>query len=301
MRILVSGSTGLIGRALVLHLESEGHDVTRLVRPESSDAAAGDSVRWAPSRGELDPAQVEGFDAVVHLAGESIDQRWTERTKRRIRESRIDGTELLADTLAGLDDPPAVLLSASAVGYYGDRGDAWLEEDDASGDLFISDVCRQWEAVAQAASENGVRVVTLRTGIVLSREGGALPRMLPPFRVGVGGHLGSGDQYMSWVTRDDAVRIVRFLLETESVEGPVNVCAPNPVTNRVFTEALGSALGRPTALWVPGFAVRLMFGQMGEELLLASQRVRPAKLAESGYTWRYPDVADALKHVLADQ
>lgn len=301
MRILVSGSTGLIGRALVLHLESEGHDVTRLVRPESSDAAAGDSVRWAPSRGELDPAQVEGFDAVVHLAGESIDQRWTERTKRRIRESRIDGTELLADTLAGLDDPPAVLLSASAVGYYGDRGDAWLEEDDASGDLFISDVCRQWEAVAQAASENGVRVVTLRTGIVLSREGGALPRMLPPFRVGVGGHLGSGDQYMSWVTRDDAVRIVRFLLETESVEGPVNVCAPNPVTNRVFTEALGSALGRPTALWVPGFAVRLMFGQMGEELLLASQRVRPAKLAESGYTWRYPDVADALEHVLADQ
>lgn len=301
MRILLSGSTGLIGRALVPHLESEGHDVTRLVRPESSDAAAGDSVRWAPSRGELDPAQVEGFDAVVHLAGESIDQRWTERTKRRIRESRIDGTELLADTLAGLDDPPAVLLSASAVGYYGDRGDAWLEEDDASGDLFISDVCRQWEAVAQAASENGVRVVTLRTGIVLSREGGALPRMLPPFRVGVGGHLGSGDQYMSWVTRDDAVRIVRFLLETESVEGPVNVCAPNPVTNRVFTEALGSALGRPTALWVPGFAVRLMFGQMGEELLLASQRVRPAKLAESGYTWRYPDVADALKHVLADQ
>lgn len=299
MQVLVSGSTGLIGRALVPSLEEAGHEVTPLVRPGTSGAA--DGVRWAPAEGEIDRDELEGFDAVVHLAGEPIDQRWTGETKRRIRDSRVEGTRLLAGALADLDDPPDVLISGSAVGYYGDRGDAWLEEDAAPGDLFISEVCRAWEAASEVAAEGDIRVVNTRMGIVLSTEGGALPRMLPPFRVGLGGHLGSGDQYLPWVTRDDVVRIVEHLLETESIEGPVNVCTPEPVTNRRFTAALGAALGRPTVFWVPGFGVRLLFGQMGEELLLASDRTRPAKLEASGYEWRRPELEPALEHVLADR
>lgn len=299
MRILVSGSTGLVGRALVPHLEQADHEVTRLVRPETAEAAGG--ILWEPSQDELDQARLEGFDAVVHLAGETINQRWTEGTKQRIRESRVQGTRLLAGSLAELDDPPEVLISASAAHYYGDRGDTWLEEDAEAGDLFLSEVCRQWEEASRPATENGIRVVNTRTGVVLSDEGGALPRMLPPFKFGVGGHLGSGDQYMPWVTRDDVVRIVEHLLETKEIAGPVNVSTPEPVTNRTFTETLGSVLGRPTVFWVPGFAVRLLFGQMGEELLLASVRMRPDKLEESGYTWRYPELEPALEHVLTDR
>lgn len=296
MEILVSGSSGLIGRALVEQFERDGHSVTRLVRPGSSTDA--DGVTWDPSAGELDAAEVEGVDAVVHLAGESINQRWTAETKRRIVESRVQGTRLLSETLADLEDPPEVLVSASAVGYYGDRGDEWLSEDAGPGDLFISEVCEKWEAAAQPATENGVRVVNLRTGIVLSREGGALPQMLPPFKVGAGGRLGSGEQYMSWLTREDAVGIVDHLIHTPEVEGPVNVCTPDPVTNAEFTDALGSALGRPTVLFVPEFGVKLLFGQMGEELLLASDRMRPTKLQESGYTWSDPELRPALEDVL---
>ena len=295
MRILVSGSTGLVGRALVPYLEDAGHEVTRLVRPDSSTS---DGITWNPSEGELDPGRLEGFDAVVHLAGESLNQRWTESSKRRILESRVRGTGLLAGALADLDDPPEVLVSASAVGYYGDRGDAWLTEDASSGDLFISEVCRRWEEASRPAADGGVRVVNPRTGIVLSTEGGALKQMLPPFKLGVGGHLGSCDQYLPWVTREDAARAIEHLIENEAIEGPVNVCTPNPVRNRTFTDALGDALGRPTVVFVPGFAVKLMFGQMGEELLLASDRVRPAKLEDSGFEWRYPDLDPALEHVL---
>jgi hypothetical protein len=299
MQILISGSTGLIGRALVDHLEQSGHDVVPLVRPESSGAA--DGVRWAPSRGEIDTEGLEGFDAVVHLAGESINQRWTEETKKRIRNSRVQGTSLLAGALAELDDPPEVLISSSAVGYYGDRGDTWLEEDADPGDLFISQVCREWEAASKVAAENGVRVVNLRTGIVLSTEGGALPQMLPPFKLGLGGRLGDGDQYMSWVTREDAARIVEHLIETEDVDGPVNVCTPEPVTNATFTDTLGSVLGRPTVFWVPASGVRLLFGQMGEELLLASDRMRPTKLESSGFTWAHAELEPALERVLGDR
>lgn len=298
MRLLISGSTGLLGRALVPHFESGGHDVSRLVRPGTEGA---DGIEWDPANGELEPARLEGFDAVVHLAGEPIDQRWTERTKRRILESRVRGTELVADTLAELDDPPDVLVSASAVGYYGDRGDRWLTEDSSPGDLFISDVCQRWEAASRGAAENGVRVVNMRTGIVLSTEGGALPQMLPPFKLGLGGYLGSGDQYMSWVTRADAVGIVDHLVHTENLHGPVNVCTPAPVTNGAFTEVLGDVLGRPTVMWVPAVGVRLMFGQMGEELLLASARVRPEALTESGYEWEYPELRAALEHVFAER
>ena len=295
MQALVSGSTGLIGRALVSRLEDADHEVTPLVRPGT---ATDDGIEWDPSSGELDGAQLEGFDAVVHLAGESINQRWTEQAKQRIRDSRIEGTRLLATTLAELDDPPEVLVSASAVGYYGDRGSAWLEEDATAGDLFISEVCQQWEEAAQAAAENDIRVVTTRTGIVLSSEGGALPQMLPPFKLGLGGRLGSGKQYMSWLTRDDAARSIEHLIETEDVEGPVNVATPNPVTNKTFTNALGSVLGRPTVFWVPEPAVRLLFGQMGEELLLASDRMRPTELLDSGFTWQYPELEPALEHAL---
>ena len=299
MRTLISGSTGLVGRALVPHFKGIGHDVVRLVRPETAEAP--DGVVWEPSRGQIETDRLEGFDAVVHLAGESINQRWTRKTKQRIRDSRVRGTGLLAGSLAELNDPPAVLISASAAGYYVDRGDTWLKEDAEPGTLFISDVCQQWEETSRVAAKNGVRVVNLRTGIVLSSEGGALPRMLPPFKLGVGGHLGSGDQYMPWVTRDDVVRIIEHLLETEEIEGPVNVCTPEPITNKAFTETLGSVLGRPTVFWVPGFAVRLLFGQMGEELLLASVRIRPAKLEGSGYTWRYPELESALEYVLTDR
>lgn len=296
MQIAVTGSTGMIGRALVARLEAEGHELTPLVRPESDPTREG--IPWSPAEGELDGPRLEGFDAVVHLAGENINQRWTEGTKERILKSRIQGTRLLAETLAELAAPPEVLVSASAVGYYGDRGDEWLTEDAGPGDLFISEVCRRWEAASRPAAENGVRVVNTRTGIVLSEEGGALPQMLPPFKVGLGGHLGSGDQWLSWVTREEFVDVVEHLLVTHSLEGAVNVCSPEPVTNRTFTDALGSVLGRPTVTWVPAFAVRLMFGQMGEELLLASDRVRPAKLEESGYEWRHRELEPALEHAL---
>lgn len=298
MKTLVSGSTGLIGRALVSHLRDAGHEVTRLVRPGSPDSA--DGLEWDPANGRLDPDDVEGFDAAVHLAGESINQRWTDATKERILNSRVQGTELLAGTLADLDDPPEVLVSASAVGYYGDRGDEWLPEDAGAGDLFISDVCRQWEAASQVAAENGVRVVNIRTGVVLSDEGGALPQMLPPFKLGLGGKLGSGDQFVPWVAREDVVGAIAFLLEHEEPSGPVNVCAPNPVRNTELTDTLGDVLGRPTVFFVPRFGIRLLFGQMGEELLLASDRVRPAKLADAGFEWEYEELKPALEHALRD-
>ncbi len=296
MQIAISGSTGLVGRALVSHLEDAGHEITRLVRPGTPESA--DGIPWDPATGELDAGRLEGYDTVVHLAGEPIDQRWTKTTKQRILDSRVQGTELIATTLAKLDDPPDVLVSASAVGYYGDRGDTWLEEDAGPGDLFISEVCQRWEAAARPAAENGVRVVNLRTGIVLSDEGGALARMLPFFKAGLGGHLGSGDQYVPWITREDMVRTIEHLIDTDDVEGPVNVCTPEPATNKALTKALGKAIGRPTILWVPSFGVRLMYGQMGEELLLASDRTRPAKLEESGYTWEHTDLEDALSRVL---
>jgi hypothetical protein len=298
MKTLVSGSTGLIGRALVRHLRDAGHEVTRLVRPGSHDSA--DGIEWDPANRLLDPNDVEGFDAVIHLAGESINQRWTDATKERILQSRVQGTELLAGTLVDLDDPPEVLVSASAVGYYGDRGDEWLPEDADVGDLFISDFCQQWEAASQAATENGVRVVNIRTGVVLSDEGGALPQMLPPFKLGLGGKLGSGDQFVPWVAREDVVEAIAFLLTHKELSGPVNVCAPNPVRNTELTDTLGDVLGRPTVFFVPRFGIRLLFGQMGEELLLASDRVRPAKLADAGFEWEYEELNPALEHALSD-
>jgi hypothetical protein len=247
----------------------------------------------------LNPAELEGFDGVVHLAGESIAAgRWTEKKKRRIRDSRVRGTRLLAESLAGLQNPPRVFVGASAMGYYGDRGEEVLREESAPGTLFLSAVCREWESAAQPLSARGVRVVHARFGLVLGSSGGALAKMLPPFRLGLGGVLGRGDQYMSWISLDDAVGALLHALSTESLSGPVNAASPAPVTNREFTKTLGRVLGRPTIFPLPAWAARLIFGQMAEELLLASARLEPAKLLKTGFTFRHPDLETALRHVL---
>lgn len=297
MKILITGSTGLIGSALVPSLTSKGHEVIRLVRSTPKSGAAG--VRWNPEQKYIDIAGLEGLDAVVHLAGENIAEgRWTEERKRRIRDSRVNGTRLLSEALAGLTAPPKTVLSASAIGYYGDRGEEILREDSASGSDFLANVCREWEAATQPAAQKGMRVVNLRFGIVLSKDGGALAKMLPPFQLGAGGKFGSGKQYMSWVALDDVVGVVDYALNNESLSGPVNVVSPNPVTNLEFTKTLGQVLSRPTLFPVPAFAARLVFGEMADALLLGSARVEPARLRESGYIFQYPELKSALRHLI---
>jgi uncharacterized protein (TIGR01777 family) len=297
MRVLVSGSSGLVGSALVSLLTGGGHQVVRLVRAQPKDEAS--EVRWDPEAGDIDGAGLKGVDAAVHLAGESIAAgRWTAAKKGRILESRVKGTRLLAEALAGLEPVPRALVSASAVGYYGDRGEEELREESGSGSAFLSEVCRQWEAATEPAAAGGIRVVNLRFGIMLSAAGGALPRLLTPFRLGAGGTVGSGRQFMSWIALDDVVGVILHALITEALRGPVNAVAPQPVTNREFTKTLGRVLGRPTLFPLPAFAARLAFGEMADELLLASQRVEPARLLASGYSFRFPELEGALRHVL---
>ena len=300
MKVLVTGSSGLIGSALIPSLTAEGHDVFRLVRPKSSSSQSGVSeIRWDPAAGKIETAGLEGLDAVVHLAGESIATgRWTAEQKAKIRDSRIKGTELLCNTLARLAHPPKVMVSASAIGYYGDRGAESLREESPPGSGFLAEVSRQWEAATAAAAQKGVRVVIPRFGMVLSPAGGALAKMLPPFRMGAGGKLGSGKQYMSWVALNDAVGAIHHMLTNNLLKGPVNVVAPNSVTNFEFTKTLGRVLSRPTLAPVPAFAARLAFGEMADALLLASTRVEPAKLLNTGYRFRYPDLEGALRHLL---
>jgi uncharacterized protein len=296
MKVLVTGSSGLVGSALAPRLAAEAHQVTRLVRPKTRPAAG--QVVWDPDAGRLDPASIEGFDAVVHLAGENIaSRRWSGEQKRRIRDSRVKSTRLLATTLKQLSQPPRVLVCASAVGYYGDRGDELLTEESAPGSGLLPQVCREWEDAAELAGP-AIRVVKLRFGAVLSAAGGALGRMLPPFKAGLGGILGNGRQFMSWIAVDDAIGVIEHALVDESLCGPVNAVTPQPVTNRDFTKALGRALGRPTLFPVPSFVLRLAFGELAEALLLASARVVPARLQSSGYSFRYPDLPGALKHLL---
>lgn len=301
MKVIVTGSTGLVGRALVRSLLSDGNSATRLVRGGAQEFSAPGTkaVHWEPEKGVVDAGELEGHDAAVHLAGESIAEgRWNEEKKRRIRESRVQGTRLLAETLAGLSAKPSVLVSASAIGFYGDRGREALSEESASGEDFLSEVCREWEKATLAASQAGIRVVHLRIGIVLSAEGGGLAKMLTPFKLGVGGRVGSGRQYMSWITLEDLVRIIRRALTDEHLRGPVNVVAPNAATNEEFTKTLGHVLGRPTFLPLPAFAARLAFGEMADALLLSSARVVPARLQEAGYQFQHPELEGALKHVL---
>jgi hypothetical protein len=294
MNVLISGATGLIGSALVPELEAKGHTVTRLSRSRSG----ANTIRWDPSAGTID-GDLEGTDAVVHLAGESIAQgRWNPDKKRRILDSRVQGTRLLAEKISALATPPKVMVSMSAVGYYGDRGDEVLTEESAPGADFLTRVCREWEAAAEPARRAGIRVVHPRLGIVLTPQGGALGTTLPIFKLGGGGKIGSGRQWWSWVALDDVVGSVLHALTDEGVEGPVNVGSPNPMTNAEYTKVLGKVLGRPTVLPLPAPAARIMLGEVADALLLASQRMRPARLQATGYAFRHPQLEGALRHLL---
>jgi uncharacterized protein (TIGR01777 family) len=294
MRVLITGSHGLIGSAVAGDLESDGHTVVRLGRQ-------GPSPSWDPGRGALDRSVLEGVDAVVHLAGAGIaDGRWTSDRKREILESRVRATDLLARRLADADPRPGVLVSGSAIGYYGNRGDQEVDEDSAGGTGFLADVVRQWEAATAPAERAGVRVVHARTGIVQSAKGGALREQLPFFRLGLGGRLGSGQQYLSWISLADEVGALRHALGDESLSGPVNLTAPNPVTNTEYTRTLGAVLGRPAVLAVPAFALRAVLGaERSDELLLGGARVRPGKLERRGYRFTHPELREALAGALA--
>lgn len=292
-RFAVTGASGLLGSHLSEYLREQGHEVVPLVRDRGQ--AEGDAIYWNIREDEIDAAALEGFDVAVHLAGESVFGRWTADKKRRILESRTEGTRLVTEALADLDDPPEVLVSASAVGYYGDTGDEKVDEESPAGEGFLAEVCREWEAATEPAEEAGIRTIHLRTGVALSTEGGALATMLTPFKLGVGGRIGSGNQYMPWVAVRDYVRGVDFLVDETEIAGPVNMVAPNPVPNSEFTDTLGEVLNRPTILPVPSFGAKLVFGEMGEEMLLAGQRVEPAKLREAGFEWKYPELEEALR------
>ena len=292
MKILVSGSHGLVGKALISSLMSDGQEIVRLVRNKPSGAG---EVEWHPNEGKIEASNLEGIDAVVHLAGESIASgRWSEEKKREIRDSRVKGTALLSDALARLSRPPSVFVSASAIGYYGNRGEELLTENSAPGDDFLAKVCLEWENATKPAIEKGIRTVHARFGIILDRKEGALAKMLTPFRMGVGGRIGNGKQWMSWIAIEDVVNGLKFLISDGSKSGPVNFVAPNPVTNAEFTKTLGRVLSKPTLFPMPEFGVRLAFGEMGEALLLSSQRVKPGVLER--FDW--PTLDAALRHIL---
>jgi len=297
MKLLLSGSHGLVGKALSKSLTKDGYEVINLVRRDRVYGKP--EIEWHPNKGLLDASQIEGFDAVVHLAGESIASgRWTDEKKRRIRESRVQGTTLLSQALARLSRPPLRFICASAIGYYGSRGDEVLTEESRAGNDFLSEVCVEWERATQPASEKGINTCMTRFGIILDKEGGALEKMLTPFRLGLGGKIGDGKQWMSWIALNDVVSALGFLLESSSMHGPVNIVAPNPVTNADFTKTLGKVLSRPTFLSVPAFAARLAFGEMADGLLLSSAKVEPRKLKDEGFKYRFPNLDAALTEVL---
>lgn len=296
-RIAVTGAGGLVGSALAASLEGAGHQVIRMVRRKA--VPGGTEIEWDPAAGRIDAEALSGLDALVHLAGENIAAgRWNAVRKERIRSSRVRGTRLIAETLAGLDRPPRVLLNASAIGFYGDRGDEWLDEDASPGSGFLADTCVEWERATAPAADAGVRVVRLRIGVVLSSAGGALRRMLLLFRLGLGGRLGDGRQQMSWIALDDLVRVLEHALLDENLHGAVNGVAPEPVRNAEFTKILASVLRRPALLPVPAFALRTLLGEMGQELLLSSTRVRPTRLAQAGFRFLFPDLESALRFSL---
>jgi uncharacterized protein len=298
MKILITGASGLIGTALRRSLAEKGRGMLLASRREPKDER---HIQWDPSTGfaDEDLVRLEGLDAVVHLAGESISGlRWTDEKKKAIRDSRVQGTRTIIEAFARLEKKPKVFISGSATGFYGDRGDSEMNESNSAGDTFLSEVCKEWEAESRRAEDMGIRTVLLRTGIVLSKNGGALAAMLTPFKLGVGGVVGSGKQWMSWVSLDDVVAIINFVLENEEIHGPVNAVAPNPVTNAEFTKALGKELYRPTILPLPEFAVNLVFGEMGDALLLDSTRVVPKRLLEAGYEFKFTDLQPALRHAL---
>ena len=297
MKVLISGSHGLVGKALISSLVEDGHEVVRLVRGGHTLGQL--EIEWHPNQGRIDAQRLEGFDVVFHLAGESIASgRWTDQKKRTIRDSRTKGTSLLSETIAQLSRPPAVFISASAIGYYGNRGDKELTEESAPGKDFLASVCVEWEEATRAASEKGIRTILARFGIILDLNGGALAKMLTPFRMGIGGRVGDGRQWMSWIALGDVVNALKFLLLDSAVHGPVNIVAPNPVTNAEFTKILGRVLSRPTFFPVPVFAARLAFGEVADALLLSSQKVDPAVLEERGFAPYWPRLEPALQHLL---
>lgn len=299
MRIAVSGGNGLIGSALIPVLETAGHQIVRLTRGGGPGPAAPGSVAWDPERGTIDRTALDGIDAVVHLAGEPILGRWTAAKKRGIADSRVVGTAVLAEALATLRRRPSVFVCASASGYYGDRGDEIITEDSAPGHGFLADVCRAWEAAAGPAMRAGIRVVFVRTGLVLARTGGLLKTVLLPFRLGLGGPLGRGRAYWSWIAMDDLLQIFRFALDHNGLAGPVNAVAPNPVTNAAFARTLGRVLHRPAVLPVPPVALRLAFGQeAADEAMLSGARLVPARLLACGFRFQFPELEPALRHVL---
>jgi uncharacterized protein (TIGR01777 family) len=300
LRIAVSGATGLVGSHLCASLAAAGHRVDRLVRrapaPDTTDIA------WDPAKGSIDADALDGTDAVVHLAGESIaDGRWTAEKKRRIRDSRVQGTTLLCRTLAALANKPRVLVAASAVGYYGDRGDELVTEASPAGRGFLPEVCRDWEAACQPARDAGIRVVNVRLGVVLTPKGGALAKMLGPFKAGLGGRVGAGRQYMSWIALDDLIGAIHFVLAADRIAGPVNATAPNPVTNAEFARTLGRVLRRPAVIPAPAAMIKLAFGEMGRALLLEGARVLPHVLQQAGFEFHHPQLEPALRALLGSR
>ncbi len=296
MRIAIAGASGLVGSALIPELESDGHEIVRLVR---NTPKAGE-IEWHPNQDEINPATIDGFEAIINLAGESIAEgRWTDEKKKRIRDSRVNGTHLISEAIAKLTTKPRVFLCASATGIYGDRGDETLDEQSESGGGFLAGVCREWEKATEPASNAGVRVVTLRFGPILARAGGMLEKMLTPFKMGLGGKIGSGKQYISWVGIEDVTAATKLALNDESIRGPLNIVSPTPVTNERFTRALGEALSRPTVMSMPAFAARLAFGEMADEMLLVSQRVVPKRLNTAGFKFQNPDLEGAIRKYVA--
>lgn len=295
MRVAITGASGLVGRALTRSLERRGDSVSPLVR---HDAKPGE-IQWDPEKQQIDAAQLEGFDAIVHLAGENIaEHRWGESFKESILESRVKGTKLIADTITEFSAPPRVFISASAVGIYGNRGDSVLTEDSRAGEGFLADVCRAWEACADRMVQAPTRLAKVRFGMILSRDGGSLSKMLLPFRLGLGGKIGSGHQFMSWVTLHDVVRAIEYILDHDEANGVFNVTAPVPVTNQEFTKTLGHVLHRPTIFPVPTFLLHFALGEMADELLLSSARVLPERLEKLGFRFSEPELEAALRSLL---
>lgn len=297
MKILISGASGLIGNALVPYLRSQGHQVTRLLRSPMTPSA--DAVAWNPENAHFNKADFEGFDAVINLSGENIASgRWTEAKKKKLWESRVNLTKNLCQCLSQLDRPPKVLINASAIGFYGSNGSKTLTEESSNGSGFLADICREWENAAMQAKEKGIRVVCLRFGMVLSTEGGGLSKMLVPFKLGLGGIIGTGKQYISWIAIDDVLSIILFALQNANVEGALNVVTPDPVTNAEFTKLLGKELNRPTIVPFPEFIARLIFGEMADEVLLASTKAIPSRLQTLGYPFQHPTLQGALRKLL---
>lgn len=294
-RIAITGATGLIGTALSEAFAEEGHTVHRVVRGEPTQKG---DISWDLNAGQIDAAALEGVDIVIHLAGESLFGRWSDKKKKAIIESRTKGTGLMAEALAGLQDPPEAFLSTSAVGFYGNTGERVVDEESKPGDTFLAEVCKKWEAASEPARAAGIRTVNPRFGVVLSAKGGALKLMVTPFKFGLGGRISSGEQFMSWVTREDVVRGLQYIAANNEFSGPVNLTSPEPVSNKEFTKVLGGVLKRPTPFPLPGPLIRLGAGQMGEEMLLHGQRAVPTVLEEHGFSFAYPKLEAALRHEL---